>query len=162
MCLNVVHVSVSKLPTKSQVYIKTHKNTLYWKRAIFFSSTLLRSLANMPYLYGITDIKYSFKEDTERSSPVPIKFRYNTLLTRRVQFSREEWPLPFRATPASLVELCVNVVDKLPLPSVFEWTDVDIRLWITRYGYPQYMVSLLQYMRNLQLRTREIHRTHFV
>ncbi|XP_030565923.1 uncharacterized protein LOC115766212 [Drosophila novamexicana] len=93
----------------------------------------------MPYLYGVTDTKYRFKEDTERSSPVLNKFQYNTLLTRRVQFGREEWPLPFRATPASLVELCVNVADKLPLPSVFEWNDMDIRLWITRYGYPQYM-----------------------
>jgi len=35
-------------------------------------------------------------------------------------------------------------VDKLPIPSIFEWDDMDIRRWINGYGFPQYMVGNIQ------------------
>ncbi|XP_030383213.1 uncharacterized protein LOC115630701 [Scaptodrosophila lebanonensis] len=95
----------------------------------------------MPYLYGIADTKYWVgRSKKEGVQPVPpIKFRRNKLYEGRVKFNHDDLPIQFRTTPATLVELCVNVVDKLPLPSVFEWDDMDIRRWIKRYGYPQYM-----------------------
>lgn len=102
----------------------------------------------MPYLYGIADTKFSlstFGEQTKRKKKTeitpPTKFKRNAVTAKRLQFDHHAWPIQFRVSPAPLVELCCNAVDKLPLPSIYEWTDMDIRRWICRYGYPQYMVS---------------------
>ncbi|EDW15781.1 uncharacterized protein LOC6574265 [Drosophila mojavensis] len=97
----------------------------------------------MSYIYGITDIKYKPKQKKKRhaltSDVPPVKYRTHDLLARRPKYNHDEWPIDFRATAASLVELSICAVDKLPLPSVYEWDDKAIRLWICRYGYPQYM-----------------------
>ncbi|EDW71317.1 uncharacterized protein [Drosophila virilis] len=98
----------------------------------------------MPYLYGIADTKFLvgkgiLKKKTKQNEYPPIKFRNHPQNAGHVKFDRNAWPIQFRVQPDSLVELCVNVVDKLPLPSVYEWNDMDIRRWIKSYGYPQYM-----------------------
>lgn len=102
----------------------------------------------MPYLYGIADTKFLFhknqpkpKSSTTERIVHPIKFSRHPIIAKRPKFDHNEWPIQFRVSPAPLVELCCNVVDKLPMPSIYKWTDKDIRLWINRYGYPQYMVS---------------------
>lgn len=101
----------------------------------------------MSYIYGITDIKYKPKEKKKRDAVIsdvpPVKFRTHELLARCPKYNHDDWPIDFRATPSTLVELCVCAVDKLPLPPVSEWDDKAIRLWILRYGYPQYMVGFL-------------------
>ncbi|ALC37939.1 CG15625 [Drosophila busckii] len=99
----------------------------------------------MPYLYGIADTKFLVKKEKKKRhvsshNVLPThKFQRNALLEARTKFDHNAWPIQFRATPAPLVELCAIAVDKLPLPSIFEWDDMDIRRWIKRYGYPQYM-----------------------
>ncbi|KAH8377143.1 hypothetical protein KR093_003692 [Drosophila rubida] len=99
----------------------------------------------MPYLYGIADTKFLVKKSIKaesakvRNSLPPVQFRRNHVIPEREKFDRLEWPIQFRVSASSLVELCINVVDKLPMPSIYEWDDMDIRRWIIRYGYPQYM-----------------------
>jgi len=100
----------------------------------------------MPYLYGIADTKFLVKKHIKIKKSnndllQPVKFHRNHVIPERTKFDHNEWPIQFRTSPASLLELCVNIVDKLPIPSIYEWTDMDIRRWICRYGYPQYMVS---------------------
>ncbi|SPP79147.1 uncharacterized protein LOC117581844 [Drosophila guanche] len=95
----------------------------------------------MPYLYGIADTKFLVRKLKKkvRTSVPPIKFRRNEFLKERPKVDLDDVPIQFRATPSSLVELCVSVVDKLPIPSIYEWNEMDIRRWIKRYGYPEYM-----------------------
>ncbi|KAH8271991.1 hypothetical protein KR044_012820 [Drosophila immigrans] len=100
----------------------------------------------MPYLYGIADTKFLVKKGDKvevakvsNSSLPTVKFRRNHVIPECVKFNRHEWPIQFRINATSLVELCINVVDKLPLTSIYEWDDMDIRRWICCYGYPQYM-----------------------
>ncbi|KAH8403387.1 hypothetical protein KR222_011811 [Zaprionus bogoriensis] len=98
----------------------------------------------MPYLYGIADTKFLFKDKPNKKKIVPrgivpVKFKRNAVIAGREKFDHNAWPIEFRVSPASLVELCCNAVDKLPLPSIYEWNDMDIRRWISRYGYPEYM-----------------------
>ncbi|EDW03349.1 GH11189 [Drosophila grimshawi] len=96
----------------------------------------------MPYLYGIADTKFRVTKTVIKKKSTdypPVKFRKNAVLEGPLKFDHNAWPIQFRVSPASLVEQCCNVVDKLPLPSIYEWTDMDIRRWICRYGYPQYM-----------------------
>lgn len=100
----------------------------------------------MPYLYGIADTKFRvkkvvIKKKKPESGIAATKFRRNDFLLGCPKYNKDDVPIQFRTSPESLVELCVNVVDKLPLPSVFEWDDMDIRRWINSYGYPQYMVG---------------------
>ncbi|XP_062121348.1 uncharacterized protein LOC133835349 [Drosophila sulfurigaster albostrigata] len=100
----------------------------------------------MPYLYGIADTKFLVKKSSKvetanvsKTFMPPVKFRRNHVIPERIKFNPHEWPIQFRISAATLVELCVNVVDKLPISSVYEWDDMDVRRWICRYGYPQYM-----------------------
>ncbi|XP_016987433.2 uncharacterized protein LOC108050319 [Drosophila rhopaloa] len=97
----------------------------------------------MPYLYGIADTKFLVKKvktrAKARSEMAPTKFRRNAFLQGCPKYNKDDVPIQFRTSPDSLVELCSIVVDKLPLPSIFEWDDMDIRRWINGYGYPQYM-----------------------
>ncbi|XP_030565922.1 uncharacterized protein LOC115766210 [Drosophila novamexicana] len=97
----------------------------------------------MFYLYGITDTKLKTKKEKKgvkkHITVPPIKYRTIDLLERPEKYDRDTCPIQFRVTPATLVEQCVSVVDKLPLPSIYEWNDKNIRLWICRLGYPQYM-----------------------
>lgn len=107
----------------------------------------------MPYLYGIADTKFTISslDGTKRKKKTEVtpltKFKRNAVTANRLQFDHHAWPIQFRVSPAPLVELCCNAVDKLPLPSIYEWTDMDIRTWIFRYGYPQYMVSTSTFIR---------------
>ncbi|XP_064547627.1 uncharacterized protein LOC135434833 [Drosophila montana] len=97
----------------------------------------------MAYLYGIADTKLKTVKERKRvkkqCTVPPVKYRTVAPYERHQKYDRDICPIQFRVTPASLVELCVNVVDKLPLPSIYEWNDKNIRLWICRLGYPQYM-----------------------
>ncbi|XP_043950154.1 uncharacterized protein LOC108027701 [Drosophila biarmipes] len=97
----------------------------------------------MPYLYGIADTKFLHqKVKTKakvRSDMPPTKFTRDDFLKGCPKYDRDNVPIQFRTSPDSLVELCSMVVDKLPLPSIFEWDDMDIRRWINGYGFPQYM-----------------------
>ncbi|XP_017095440.2 uncharacterized protein [Drosophila bipectinata] len=99
----------------------------------------------MPYLYGIADTKFRVsssvvvKKKKPESGIAATKFRRNDFLRGCPKYDKEDVPIQFRASPESLVELCCLVVDKLPLSSVFEWDDMDIRRWVNSYGYPQYM-----------------------
>ncbi|KAH8298193.1 hypothetical protein KR018_010586 [Drosophila ironensis] len=97
----------------------------------------------MPYLYGIADTKFKVKKmavekKKQRPDMPPTKFRRNEFLKGCLKYDKNDVPIQFRSTPESLVALCVYVVDTLPLSSVFEWDDMDIRRWLKSYGYPQY------------------------
>lgn len=81
------------------------------------------------------------KKTKIRSDMAPTKFQRNEFLKGCPKYDGDDIPIQFRTTPDSLVELSIIVVDKLPLPSIFEWDDMDIRRWINGYGYPQYMVG---------------------
>ncbi|XP_052853560.1 uncharacterized protein LOC128262982 [Drosophila gunungcola] len=97
----------------------------------------------MPYLYGIADTKFLVQKVKTRAKPktemASTKFRRNDYLQGCPKYDKNDVPIQFRTSPDSLVELCSIVVDKLPLPSIFEWDDMDIRRWINGYGYHQYM-----------------------
>lgn len=44
------------------------------------------------------------------------------------------------ATPEPLRWLCQLVVNNLPLPPQFKWTNMDVLVWIEKLGFPQYRV----------------------
>ncbi|XP_023178977.1 uncharacterized protein LOC115482811 [Drosophila hydei] len=93
----------------------------------------------MTYLYGLTDTK--FKQQVEPKKLIkasPIKFRRNPLLERQLTIISDESPLICRSSPPTLLELCLNIIDKLPFGPIYDWNDRDVRQWIHRYGYPQY------------------------
>ncbi|KAH8412915.1 hypothetical protein KR009_006719 [Drosophila setifemur] len=97
----------------------------------------------MPYLYGIADTKFMpcklhVTKKKVHSDFSVCKFHRTELLKGCPKYDKDDVPIQFRVSPESLVALCVYVVDKLPLPSVYEWDDMDIRRWIKGYGYPQY------------------------
>ncbi|XP_068141662.1 uncharacterized protein [Drosophila tropicalis] len=102
----------------------------------------------MPYLYGIADTKFLVKKLKKKISydVTPIKFQRRDFLKNSPKFNLDDVPIQFRCSPPSLLELCVNAVDKLPLSSVFEWDDMDIRRWIKSYGYPEYMNTFRENM----------------
>ncbi|XP_017858166.1 PREDICTED: uncharacterized protein LOC108610525 isoform X1 [Drosophila arizonae] len=97
----------------------------------------------MVYLYGISDTKYRRRthkwNEKRQGLRKEYKYRTNSVLAKHVGFDHHAHPIQFRVQATSLVELAAIAVDKLPLPSVFKWTYADVKRWIRRYGYPQYM-----------------------
>ncbi|XP_053953675.1 uncharacterized protein LOC128860277 [Anastrepha ludens] len=80
------------------------------------------------------------KVQVVKESPLShYKFRLEKSFKPTEDFDHYSVPLDFKVSPDSLLTLCIKVVDALPLPTVYEWTNVDVCQWIRKYGYPQYM-----------------------
>ncbi|XP_012159013.1 uncharacterized protein LOC101450614 [Ceratitis capitata] len=69
------------------------------------------------------------------------KFERNEFLRGERVYDRNALPIIFKATPDTLLNLCINVVDALPLPTPHKWNTVDVCKWIRGYGYPHYMTT---------------------
>ncbi|XP_028898889.2 uncharacterized protein LOC105216534 [Zeugodacus cucurbitae] len=67
-------------------------------------------------------------------------FKFETHLTVRSEktYDKTDLPIEFKVSPESLVHLAAKVVDRLPLPDVYRWTNDDVCNWLKRFGYPQY------------------------
>ncbi|XP_075154237.1 uncharacterized protein LOC142227678 [Haematobia irritans] len=66
------------------------------------------------------------------------KFHLDDITRGQSKFNTSDIPIVFKCTPDKLVNLCATLVDRLPLPSVYEWNIEDICKWLRAYGYPQY------------------------
>ncbi|XP_023179769.2 uncharacterized protein LOC111605473 isoform X3 [Drosophila hydei] len=101
----------------------------------------------MRYLYGVSDTKYLTGENRRRrelsSLSTEHKYKPNAITDSRCPFDHDALPIVFCVQPASLTEQAVNAVDKLPLSSVFDWTNAEVTQWIRSYGYPQYVVNMV-------------------
>ncbi|XP_073823092.1 uncharacterized protein [Musca autumnalis] len=96
----------------------------------------------MRYLYEASDEKYVKSQDKDNEDePSPLssyKFRLHTITRGKFEFDKHDVPIVFKCSPDSLLNLCVRIVDAIPLPSVYEWNIEDICKWLRGYGYRQY------------------------
>ncbi|XP_069962483.1 uncharacterized protein [Bactrocera oleae] len=99
----------------------------------------------MRVLYGASDEKFVHsKENLIDRIPVHSKlenYEYGDIPFLRMEgqtFNKDSLPIVFRVSPDTLLNLTSNLVDKLPLPSVYEWTTEDVCRWIRKYGYRHY------------------------
>uniref|UniRef100_A0A034WTI6 Sterile alpha motif domain-containing protein 15 n=1 Tax=Bactrocera dorsalis TaxID=27457 RepID=A0A034WTI6_BACDO len=99
----------------------------------------------MRVLYGASDEKF-VQSNENLFDGIPIrskvdKYEYGDISFLRMEgetFNKNSLPIVFRVSPDTLLNLASNLVDKLPLPSVYEWTIEDVCRWIRKYGYPHY------------------------
>ncbi|KAI8119431.1 hypothetical protein FF38_06840 [Lucilia cuprina] len=96
----------------------------------------------MRYLYGDSDEKFIKSREAKRKDINPLasfKFRLNPIIEGKTdEFDRTDVPIVFKCTPDTLLNLCVKVVDAMPLPMVYTWTIEDICKWLRACGYKQY------------------------
>uniref|UniRef100_A0A1I8M736 SAM domain-containing protein n=1 Tax=Musca domestica TaxID=7370 RepID=A0A1I8M736_MUSDO len=96
----------------------------------------------MRYLYKESDEKYvKPKERDSNRLPNPLseyKFRLDTITRGRFEFDKNDMPIVFKCSPDTLLNICIKIVDEMPLPSVYEWNIEDICKWLRGYGYRQY------------------------
>ncbi|XP_067624542.1 uncharacterized protein [Eurosta solidaginis] len=67
------------------------------------------------------------------------KFDGRPNIRKEPGFDRNALPIVFRVSPDTLLNLCIKIIDAMPLPDVYKWTNVQVCKWIRKYGYPQYM-----------------------
>ncbi|KAH8237825.1 hypothetical protein KR032_002926 [Drosophila birchii] len=65
-------------------------------------------------------------------------FRYPSYMFPDVEYNKEDVPLPFKASPDSLFNLCAAVVDSQARTEVFKWSINDVTDWLRNFGYPEY------------------------
>ncbi|XP_065358304.1 uncharacterized protein LOC135952343 [Calliphora vicina] len=98
----------------------------------------------MRYLYGDADEKYVKAQATSEIDKNPLstfKFRLNPMIQGKTdvkEFDKTDVPIVFKCTPETLLNLCVKLVDVMPLPMVYTWTIEDICKWLRACGYRQY------------------------
>ncbi|XP_061390131.1 uncharacterized protein LOC133325376 [Musca vetustissima] len=96
----------------------------------------------MRYLYKASDEKYvkPLAEDSTKlqNSLSSYKFRLDSITRGKFEFDKHDLPIVFKCSPDTLLNLCVKIVDAMPLPSVYEWNIEDICKWLRGYGYCQY------------------------
>ncbi|XP_018786229.1 PREDICTED: uncharacterized protein LOC108967345 [Bactrocera latifrons] len=99
----------------------------------------------MRVLYGASDEKF-VQSNENLFDGIPVhskvdKYEYGDVSFLRIDgetFNKNSLPIVFRVSPDTLLNLTSNLVDKLPLPSVYEWTIEDVCRWIRKYGYRHY------------------------
>lgn len=69
------------------------------------------------------------------------KFKPYTVCMKQAEFQEQELPIVFKVTPDTLLNLAAKVVDALPLPKIYDWTNADCCKWMREYGYPEYQVG---------------------
>lgn len=101
----------------------------------------------MRYLYGAGDEKFVKKKVIARKKIDPLssfKFvshPYVKSKTNDDAFNRNNVPILSLCTPDKLLNLCVNVVDKMSLIEIYKWTIEDICCWLRALDFKQYQVS---------------------
>ncbi|XP_075161441.1 uncharacterized protein LOC142234236 [Haematobia irritans] len=101
------------------------------------------------YLYGAADEKFvplqSTKSKADNQNLVATyKFNLENILKGPPSFNKNDVPIDFKISPDSLLNLCIKIVDALPLPSIYAWNIEDICKWLRRYGYHQYQNTFRQ------------------
>ncbi|XP_054744308.1 uncharacterized protein LOC129248706 [Anastrepha obliqua] len=66
------------------------------------------------------------------------EFKQTNFLRREKVYDKTDLPIEFKVSPESLLHLAARIVDALPLPDVYQWTNEDVCKWLERYGYKQY------------------------
>lgn len=109
----------------------------------------------MRLLYALSDEKFVKPVITGRQATLldNYQFRLHPFLRGKTPFNKDDVPIEFKVTPDTLLNLCANVIDAFPLPPVYKWTNIDVCVWIRKYGYPQYRVKLnfTEFKRNRKL-----------
>lgn len=106
-----------------------------------------RFILKMRILYGASDEKFvqsrgSLINKIALHSKVE-NYEYGDIPFLRTDgetFDKDSLAIVFRVSPDTLLNITSNVVDKLPLPQVYEWTIEDVCRWIRKYGYRHYQV----------------------
>lgn len=107
----------------------------------------------MRYLYGEADEKYIKIPVAKKKVKNPLssyKFHMNSVIQSNKivkEYDKMDVPLVFKCSPDSLLNLCVQVVDQMPLPRVYNWTIEDNCKWLRQCGYKQYQVSFLKLLK---------------
>ncbi|XP_053953654.1 uncharacterized protein LOC128860264 isoform X1 [Anastrepha ludens] len=90
------------------------------------------------YLSDEKFVKTKLKKQRKIHPLDTYKFCIPSVFPQPVGFEKNSVPIEFQVTPETLLNLAAGVVDALPLPNVYEWTNADVCKWIRQYGYPQY------------------------
>lgn len=96
-------------------------------------------------LYHLSDEKFVKRRSKHREPPSALqtyKFKPYTVCMKPKEFHIYELPIVFKVTPDTLINLTAKVVDALPLPKIYEWTNLECCKWMREYGYPQYQNTL--------------------
>uniref|UniRef100_W8BBF8 Sterile alpha motif domain-containing protein 15 n=1 Tax=Ceratitis capitata TaxID=7213 RepID=W8BBF8_CERCA len=94
-------------------------------------------------IYSLADEKFlkptrkPFQNQLETFS-----YRTNIHHANVQRIRRYDMPIEFKASPDTLLTLAARVVDRFPLPKVYEWTTFECCKWMREYGYPQYQNTL--------------------
>ncbi|XP_067624554.1 uncharacterized protein [Eurosta solidaginis] len=91
-------------------------------------------------LFYSSDDKYvKPRKPKKRTPPLEAcKFQYPKIYKKFAEYKKDNLPIEFQTTPDTLLNLAARVVDEIPLPSVYEWSNYECYQWIRKYGYPQY------------------------
>uniref|UniRef100_A0A034WVE8 Sterile alpha motif domain-containing protein 15 n=1 Tax=Bactrocera dorsalis TaxID=27457 RepID=A0A034WVE8_BACDO len=96
----------------------------------------------MREIFARADEKFVKEQHSGHNQNNPLriyKFRSSEFLRIEKGFDKNALPIVFKVSPDSLLNLCIKLIDALPLPSVYKWTTLEVCKWIRQYGYPQYM-----------------------
>ncbi|CAD6996710.1 uncharacterized protein LOC101454014 [Ceratitis capitata] len=66
------------------------------------------------------------------------KFKPNLMEQSRTAYDKVDIPIEFKVSPESLLHLAARVLDALPLPDVFGWTNDDVCNWLRCLDYAHY------------------------
>ncbi|XP_055905573.1 uncharacterized protein LOC129941052 [Eupeodes corollae] len=96
----------------------------------------------MPFLYGQADekfIKLDIDSSTQKLKPLDsYKFHLNTQLEGHQKIKPDEVSIRLKTSPDTLVEICLTMLDAIPLPYPFYWNTLEVANWIRKLGFPQY------------------------
>lgn len=97
------------------------------------------------YLYGRGDEKYVKLEPRKPKPSALHAFKFRPVPDRDTTdikaFNKTDVPVLFKCSPDTLINLCLQVLDALPLPQVYDWSIEDVCNWLSEIGFKQYQVN---------------------
>ncbi|XP_011210398.2 uncharacterized protein LOC105231017 [Bactrocera dorsalis] len=95
--------------------------------------------------FHLSDEKFVRRKPKKKESHSELQtyqFKPYTVCMKPAEFRVHELPIEFKVTPDTLLNLASKVVDALPLPKIYDWTNADCCKWMREYGYPEYQNTL--------------------
>ncbi|CAD6996711.1 uncharacterized protein LOC101453834 [Ceratitis capitata] len=101
----------------------------------------------MRLLYGESDEKFVSPKASELIDAVKehtnideYNYKENPFVrvSKGSDIDKNSLPIVFKVSPDTLLNMAALVADRIPLPSVYDWSIEDVCRWIRKFGYRQY------------------------